>query len=536
MRWHKYVVMGLTLLFTSSLRAEQVPDDLKLIPSDAVVVLRIVQPRALIERGFDEQVVELVKSMPQVQEALENPETQQALEMVRFFETKHDTRLPELLGRLTGGGITLAVVPNGQALLIVEAEDGDLLEETHEFFRTIAKAEAVKQGEPDRVASGEYRGLTGWTFGKDETHAIVDNHLLLSKKPEVLKAAVDRYLDGGTSHSGMQNLTEAQKVVDGDAQITLYADMRLLKELPDFQKALTENANPLSQLLLAPLLAGAEQANWIMASAKVTEDDVKFAVVADNAGDQVRERSGFALPGSADDGAMPLLNVPRQIASMSFYRDLHEFYASKDKLFGERTSGLIFFENMMGIFFPGKDFTGEVLAKTLPDVRFVVAEQEYDETTGTPAMQLPGFAAVFKMRDPQTTHLMVEEAWQKAIGLLNFTRGQQALPGLIIDRDIYRESKYTRSGFSIADEPSLDAVDIRFNFQPALAAQGDYLIMSSTDALARDLMDALHKQSENKAEPVGGEHTLFELYGCHWPQSYRRTAGHSFDRAWWRRD
>ena len=68
--------------------------------------------------------------------------------------------------------------------------------------------------------------------------------------------------------------------------------------------------------------------------------------------------------------------------SLSFYRDLHKFYAAKDKLFPERTSGLIFFENMMGIFFTGRDLTDEVLAETTPEVRFVVAEQQYDAEGG----------------------------------------------------------------------------------------------------------------------------------------------------------
>ena len=53
-------------------------------------------------------------------------------------------------------------------------------------------------------------------------------------------------------------------------------------------------------------------------------------------------------------------------------------FPSKDELFPERTSGLIFFENMMGIFFTGRDLTEEVLAETGSDIRVVVAEQQYD--------------------------------------------------------------------------------------------------------------------------------------------------------------
>ena len=98
---------------------------------------------------------------------------------------------------------------------------------------------------------------------------------------------------------------------------------------------------------------------------------------------------------------MPNLAVPRRIAAVSLYRDLHGFYAAKDDLFPERTSGLIFFENMMGIFFSGRDLTNEVLAETEPEIRVLVAQQEYDEKIGTPETQFPAFAAILRMKDPE---------------------------------------------------------------------------------------------------------------------------------------
>ena len=49
-------------------------------------------------------------------------ETTEALKIVKFFESKYNAKLPELLGKLVGGGITLAVGPNESNLLIVDAE------------------------------------------------------------------------------------------------------------------------------------------------------------------------------------------------------------------------------------------------------------------------------------------------------------------------------------------------------------------------------------------------------------------------------
>ena len=85
------------------------------------------------------------------------------------------------------------------------------------------------------------------------------------------------------------------------------------------------------------------------------------------------------------------------------------------------------------------------------------------------------------------------------------------MPGLIIDSASHAGTTYTTAFFSVADETNKNAADVRFNFQPALAIQGDHLIMSSSDALARDLIDALQKQSAESTKPVAGKHSLAML-------------------------
>lgn len=508
-------LFAMLLLSSVAWSQEAAPGATSLVPDDALIVLRITNPRALIEQAAQPQIVSFVQSLPPYQQAMAEPQTKQVLGLIHFFENKYDAKLPELLGQLLGGGITLAVMPNDQNLMIVEAENGQMLQEVHDFFLTIAKGEAKNQGDPDRIKSAEYRGVQGWSFTAGESHAIAGNQLLLANKPEALKAALDRRAgEGGGSIADSAGFTAAEKAVGADAVATLYADMRVLKQLPGFQQALEQDQNPLVRLLFAPLLAGVNQATWLAAGITLDAQNVTVKLLADRGDGQPSPLNSFALPATEDEGAMPQLQVPRQIAGISLFRDLHKFYASKDELFGERTSGLIFFENMMGIFFSGKDLTEEVLAATLPDVRLVVAEQQYGDTTGTPAMQLPGFALVVKLRDPEAFHEVAEEAWQKAIGLINFTRGQKALPGLIIDKPIYEGTKYTIAAFAVADEPDKDAVDVRFNFQPALAVYGDHLIMSSTDALTRDLIDALAKESQQQVAPESGKHSLAVVQGA----------------------
>ncbi len=484
-----------------------------LIPQQAVLVVQIRNPKAIVDQLFSERVKAAVKKLPFYDQALDNPGTKQAMNLVKYFQTKHDADIPAMVDALAGGGITFAVGPTGEVLLIVDAKDKAFLDEVHDFFKMMAQGDAEKAGDSGRVASADYRGVTGWKFGPNEVHAIIGNRLLVSNKPDVLKGVID-LRDAGTG--SLADSTSYQKAVAAagkDAQVIAYANMDVLKNTPDLQKSLNASTNPLGMLLLAPLQAALREATWLSAGACLTNDTLQIKFISDGTADAPDSPRGFAALAKPGDGVMPNLDVPRRIAGFSFYRDLHKFYAAKDELFPERTSGLIFFENMMGIFFTGRDLTEEVLAGTLPDTRVVVAQQQFNAKTGVPEVQFPGFAIVMRLKDREKFAPVVEEAWQKAVGLINFTRGQQALPGLIIDRPEYHGTKYTMSYFSVADEPDAAKADVRFNFQPSLAFQNDYLILSSTRDLTENLIDSIKKESEQKVKPVAGIHTLGMLDG-----------------------
>ena len=69
--------------------------------------------------------------------------------------------------------------------------------------------------------------------------------------------------------------------------------------------------------------------------------------------------------------------------------------------------------------------------------------------------------------------------------------------------------------FSTSGIEDKSALDLRFNLRPALAMPGDYVILSSTDALARDLIDALSHEGRQEAKPLSEVHSLVEVDGRH---------------------
>jgi len=480
-----------------------------------VISLELSQPKALLELLAGEDMTEAIIALPLYQKQTSSPQFEELLNLIKHLETTLDTDWRTGLAELAGGGITIAVCPQDTVLLIIDAEDEHMLEQLHEILLNAARSEAENQGQPDRVASTQYRDVTAWTFNGKEAHAIIGRRFVLANRPEGLKAVLElRAEANGANLASDPAYQAAKRAVDPDAVATVFVNLKPLMQIPKVAQLLDlQRKNPLLALVFAGIVEAVRDSNWLAFGLHIEESTLILRASVDGKMVDPTSPAAFALPSEPGEGVLSNLWVPRRIAALSLYRDLHQFYAAKDDLFPERTSGLIFFENMMGIFFSGRDLTNEVLAETKPEIRLVVAEQDYDPAIGTPEVKLPAFAAILQLRRPEQFNEVVEEAWQKAVGLTNFTRGQQAMPGLIIDRPVHRETKFTVAYFSTAEIEDRTKLDQRFNFRPALAMPGEYLILSSTDGLARDLIDALSREMEHPVKPLGEIHSLAEIDG-----------------------
>jgi hypothetical protein len=503
------------LVLQTTMAGQTLPPANRWIPQDAVIVLEVSKPTSLLEVFTNDKATAAVTALPLYKEQASKPQFKEFLNIINFIEITLDTDWRTGLAKLTGGGITLAICPDNIVLAIIEAEDEHMLERLHEFFLNIARSEAEKKGQSDRVASREYDGVTAWTFNGEEAHAIIGNRLVFANRSEGLKTVLElRTETQGASLVSNPAYQAAKRTVGPDATAMVFTNLKPLMGLPKVTKLLEQQrGNPLAALTFTGIVEAVRDSSWLALGLYTEDSTLSLRASVDGKTVAPTSSAAFALPNKPGEGVLPNLSVPHRIAALSLYRDLHQFYAAKDDLFPERTSGLIFFENMMGIFFSGRDLTDEVLAETKPEIRLVVAEQEYDPAIGTPQIKLPAFAAILRLHHPVEFDEVVEEAWQKAVGLINFTRGQQALPGLIIDRPIHKKTKFTLAYFSTSGIDDKTNLDQRFNSRPALALPGEYLILSSTDGLARDLIDALDQEIEVTVEPLSGIHSSVEIDG-----------------------
>ncbi|MBN2292388.1 MAG: hypothetical protein JXM70_08185 [Pirellulales bacterium] len=501
------VILSLSTWQTAQ-SAAPVPPAARWIPQNALIAIDISNPKALIDLAFNPQIIAKVKSVPAYKQITSKPDVQQLFGLFKFLEASLGTDWPTALKKSTGGGITLAACPDDISLIIIDAQDGKMLARLHKMFLNIAKDDAKKKGQPNRVRSAVYRDVTGWTFNGKETHALIGNRLIFANKSKGLINMLDLRADGGAKSLYALPAYQAAKKASSTGTIaSAFVNMGVLKHVPPITKVLANNQNPLATLLFGGVTEALQDSNWLALGLGIKGNTLSLHATVDGKTDDPNGAASFAFPDMLDKGALPNLVVPRRIAAMSIWRDLRAFYAAKDDFFPERTSALIFFENMMGIFFSGRDLTEDVLAETHPQVRIVVAEQTFAH--GTPPTKLPAFAAVFQLRNPEKFALVAEEAWQKAIGLINFTRGQQAQAGMIIRQPTHNGTTYTMAYFLPGEKDA--EMQIYHNFRPSLATIGNSLILSSTDELAEDLIDSLKKQRNLPPKALPSTNSVVEL-------------------------
>ncbi len=506
-----------TALWPATAPAQGQAPAINLVPSDAVACIEVTRPRELLDLLTGEDVTETFTSFPFYKKLSSDAGFNEFFSVIESMEASLGMEWREALKRLTGGGITFAVLPNDTVLLIIDAEDGDLLRRTHGLLLDMVRSDNESKGLPDPVESAEFMGVTGYSLDGEEAHAIVGNRMIFSNRAWGLtKVLALRAGDQGESLASTPGYREAQKAGGPDPAAKIYVThgSGLIEGVRAVAKSLNrDDSNPLAALFFSGILEPLRNSNWLWLGVDVEEKGLNLRMCMDGKAANQASVASFARPSGPGEGVMPNLWVPRRTAAFSFYRDLYSFYSAKDELFPERTSALIFFENMMGIFFSGRDLTDEVFIEAKPELRFVIAEQEYDLASGAPQVQVPAFAAVLRLRDAEEFDEVIEEAWQKAIGLMNFTQGQQAKPGLIIDRPIHNGTKFTMTYFSTAGLDETASLDTRFNFRPALAMPEDYLVLSSTDELARDLIDALTAEAKGPRTPLPGIHSMAEVDG-----------------------
>jgi hypothetical protein len=487
-------IVGLLLAGALVAAAQSTPAAADWLPGGALYTFEVDQPGALLDLAYELKIASVFSG------DLESLAQRAGIDARGFIRN------------LTGRGATYAMYPGDTGIWVVDAQDGRVLDPLQQFIKLAVGAQRIASPASTKgrnIFYQEYPGdVAAWSFDGKQFFARSGNRLVISSRSETLKTLFMPHPESLLSAS--DTYRAAKRAAGPSNAAWAYVNMAALNQFAPIQKGLALGSDPFDVILNGAWKQSLSDSHWLSTALRIDGKKLALHTVID--GYLSPAAAGmFSLPG--ESGVLPNLSVPRQLAAVTLWRDLGRFYAQKDTLFPLKTSGGILAENFMEIFFTGRNLTEEVFSRFHPQVRLVVARQQFDPKIGIPDEQYPSAALIFRTDPARAGDFgeVLEEAWQKAVGLTNFTRGQQALPGLILNRETHAGVTFTYGAFTARTEKDRQHLPIRFNLRPAIVHDGPYVILSTTDGLARDLIDAVHREDGRTGAKFTDAHTLIEV-------------------------
>ena len=475
-------------------RGEEKQHAADLLPARCIAFAELTSPPKLLDTLQDHQIYSEIKQLDEYKAAVADPKYIFFQTAVAHVESKIEMSWREAFDMVFDGGLTVAFDPaTDGAVALLRATNADTLKKTATTLIRMARIDAAQKGNKDAIPEDEYRGFTvyGQAGGRI---AIVDRWLILTNKDDLGKEVIDRYLDGTdgalAEHARFQT---ARSTIQGTPTLWSYVDLTAIRdsgEAPSLEHGRADN--PGVELLVGGVLSNLVKTPFVTASLYVEPSETRLTLATPHQADWVDESRDFYFGPAGKGAAPPLLRTESTAFSLSTYRNISQMWLRAGDLFDAKANDeLAKADSNLSTLFAGKDFGEDVLGLLAPQLQILVARQDFASTTPRPAIQLPAFALVGTLTDAETGQPELRRSFQSIIGFLNVVGAMQGNPQLDQDVEIAGDARIYKSGFiPEPEEEDSTRARIHFNFSPSLAFAGDRFVLSSTQALARELATA----------------------------------------------
>ncbi|HJT30998.1 MAG TPA: hypothetical protein VJ783_02945 [Pirellulales bacterium] len=479
-------------LLLSAFRASAEPiDPARLAPESAVFYAELANLDPLLDAVLDPKTRELIQNADAYQRYRQSNEYQHMTAGVAMLEAKLGVRWQTAVRDLLGGGIAVCGDPASQSgFLALRCRQPELLKKLNAAVLEFSEADSKNKGRPSPVKSQEHRGITGWSFGPNECHIILDDLLIISNKADTLKAVIDRHLDaaakGLTASSGF---VQARAKKPAGALGWSWADLTVVRKDPNLAKALAAKSdNPAAEFLLGGFGDALRQAPYATTTLSLDNNRLRLrSELPFDASQRSASRQWYFAAGNE-----PALRPPATIGSFAFFRDLAGLWAARETLFNEAiVAKFAQADTQLGLFFSGRDFGPEVLGELAAPWQLVVARQEYRDDQPKPQLKLPAVALVLRLKHPEEFAPELLLTYQKIIGIANLDGGQKGRPQLLLSTEEYNGTTISKASYLPDSKISRDQAPVNYNFSPACARREEYFVLGSTTGIVRQLIDAL---------------------------------------------
>lgn len=483
------------LALPAHLLADEPRDPFRFVPRQAEVVVRVERPRALLDTVLADPLVQEAYRLTGVREAYDSTNFRRLYQLLAHVEKVLGTDRYDLLDAVAGEGIVVAGrFSTPGALLIVQSRDPVLLERFVGLAFDLAEKEIARQEGKVRIERKKVDGIDTFRFDKFKG-ALVDGALLISSDDAVLRKAID--VKSGDRLAGSKEFREARQGVPATARAWAWLDLEAVRKLPGFKTGFEAGTqDPNVTFLFGGLVDLVKRAPHVTAYMAQEGTNWHLAIGMPRGREGMGGVAKMLVP-EGEAASLPLLTPPGTLASSSYYLDLGAMWRHRRDIFNSKQADAM---DKAEKDLASGPLLGTKLGKLFEQMgnhhRVVVATQRKPPYTKRPPAQVPAFALVVDMRDPN---------FGKAANL--FLRGY-GLVGVVASKGTVKMSEQEHAGQKLLcfrfpeDKPFAgDTNGIRFAFDPCFAVVDDQAIFSSTSELARDLVDEL-KKTTGPAQPA----------------------------------
>lgn len=501
-RWSPGRFLLLAAILTGICRNSSADDRsaAEVLPPSVVLFAEIPNPGGITQEFRGHPLVREIRNHEAWKKVTSSPDFAKAMIGVALLEFKLGMTWQKALATLTEGGVALGVDAESKGVVILSrSRDSAGLTKIVDSLVQMARDDARGKGKSDPIKTLDYRGVTVFQaqgFG----FAQVDSWLAIGNESELGKEVIDRILDGNseslaTNEAFLAARREAGSGTDrGPPSAWAYLNLDVIRKRHPNHRMFSGRADdPAGEVLVGGILEVLSRAPSLLAEVRAARTELELRVSAPFERNQVGENREHYFGPQGTGGAAPVPEVPNLLLSMTTYRDLSAMWLRAGELFPERVvDKMAEAESNLTTLFSGRDFGEEVLGSVEPQIQLLVARQQYGAGgRPVPAIQLPAFALVFRLKNPETSWADLRRIFQSLIGFLNVAGAQNGNPQLDILRETVENGEIVSATFvRPTDANPRDPVTVHYNFSPTVASSGRRFILSSTRTLALDILNA----------------------------------------------
>jgi hypothetical protein len=484
------------------------------IPKTAVAVVRIAPAGSWLQAP----AVEQLRSSEGWKKLWRTPQLLQANAVLSVAELGLGMSTREFLEGLSQGGLSGWVdLASGGAAIQGWARNATWLEEQVDRLSGVIAQQTGRKPETRDYRDATAMQLGGLIFVRRQ------GRWLATGDKELAKRWVDQQVDDpGATWEGPADLPEAWQgtgdpaAIDENSSgtlISLWIDLESLRENGVADDLLGGKAKDFNaELLLGGILAVLNRAPHALADLRWDRTRLRLDWQTPYDRQWADPDRLYSVGDPTPEGsARPLLELPDSLASLSIYRDLSQMWLRSGDLFGQEVNDqLAQADTTLSTLFSGKDFGEEILGSLHPQLRLVVVPKKFSEGQPVPSIQLPSFAIVGELKEPERMRKDFRRIFQSLIGFLNVAGAQEGQPQLDMELGGDPQNPLVTAAYVPAtDRDALEPAPIQYNFRPTLAFANQAMILSSDLDLATQLQRRL---LEDSGEPSGtaGNNLLVE--------------------------